>query len=190
MYALSLYEPWATLVMLGEKEFETRSFSVKHRGPLLIQSSKRTDDLKEIFRQSRNAYREVLTAHGLTSPADFHLGHALGIVDIVDCLPTDQVRDYISTNERAFGNYAPKRFAWKLDHIRRFETPIPMKGMQGLFVVEADYLPAIRDEMIIWHELHGEGVKECGECHHVAAAGKDILHAKECSKAEKEGAQS
>lgn len=188
MYGLTLYEPWGMLIMLGEKEYETRSFSVKHRGPLLIHTSKRADDLKEIYREHSNAYRDVLVPLGFTSPNDFTLGAALGIVDVVDCLPTDQVRDYISKRELGFGNYAPKRFAWKLANPRRFETPIPMKGMQGLFVVDPLLLPAVREQMIIWHEMYGEGVKECEECHHVAAARKDIVHDKECSKAQ-EGVQ-
>lgn len=185
MHGLTLYEPWGSLIMLGEKEFETRSFSIKHRGPLLIHASKRSDDLKEILR-GRNLYCDVLSAHGFTSASDFTPGAALGIVDMVDCLPSEQVRDTLSSREKSFGNYADKRFAWKLANIRRFEAPIPMKGMQGLYQVDPQYLPAIREQMIIWHEMYGGGVKECPTCHHVAAAGKEIVHTADCPEREPE----
>lgn len=193
MYGLSIYPPWSELIVLDEKRYETRSFSVKHRGPLLIHASKRDMDLKHIL-ATNTIYRRALGHHGFTQLSDFTLGAALGIVDLVDCSPTEMVREALTAEqdeqELAFGNFQPHRFAWRLENVRRFEVPIPMKGMQGLFNVDPLLLPAIREQMIIWHEMHGAGVKECGECHHVAAADKDIVHAKKCSKAEqKETAQ-
>ncbi len=40
MKALSLLQPWATLVVIGVKQIETRSWSTAYRGPLLIHASK------------------------------------------------------------------------------------------------------------------------------------------------------
>jgi len=37
---LSLLQPWATLVVMGIKKIETRSWSTTHRGALLIHASK------------------------------------------------------------------------------------------------------------------------------------------------------
>lgn len=39
MKALTLTQPWATLVALGAKRIETRSWSTKYRGPLLIHAA-------------------------------------------------------------------------------------------------------------------------------------------------------
>jgi hypothetical protein len=36
MKALSLWQPWATLVSIGAKRIETRSWPTKYRGPLAI----------------------------------------------------------------------------------------------------------------------------------------------------------
>lgn len=187
MYAISLYEPWATLVMIGVKQYETRSWSRSHRGPILIHASKRSDDLKQAL--FAGPYRTVLAEAGLTKPEHFALGAALGIVDVTDMIRTEEIRDTLTKQEQTFGNFADKRFAWKLENIRRFEHPIPMKGMQGLFEVDPYFIPMIRDEMIIWHELHGEGVEQCPYCHHVAAAGKGIVHAKDCERVAKETAK-
>jgi len=34
--ALSLWQPWASLMALGVKRIETRSWQTQHRGPLII----------------------------------------------------------------------------------------------------------------------------------------------------------
>jgi hypothetical protein len=40
MKCISLIQPWASLVLLGEKRYETRNWSTAYRGPLLIHASK------------------------------------------------------------------------------------------------------------------------------------------------------
>ncbi|MEJ7626722.1 MAG: ASCH domain-containing protein [Ferruginibacter sp.] len=40
MHVISLLQPWASLVVMGAKTIETRSWSTKHRGPILIHASK------------------------------------------------------------------------------------------------------------------------------------------------------
>lgn len=44
MKALSLHQPWASLVALGVKTIETRSWSTSYRGPLAIHAAKRTPE--------------------------------------------------------------------------------------------------------------------------------------------------
>ncbi len=41
--ALSMWQPWASLVGTGAKSYETRSWSTNYRGPLLICSAKKKD---------------------------------------------------------------------------------------------------------------------------------------------------
>ena len=64
MKALSIKQPWASLIASGEKTIETRTWPTSHRGPLLIVSSK--------------------------SPPIEPAGVALAIVDVVDCRPMVQ----------------------------------------------------------------------------------------------------
>lgn len=40
MKAISIKEPWASLILSGEKTIETRKWATKYRGPLLICVSK------------------------------------------------------------------------------------------------------------------------------------------------------
>ncbi len=41
MKAISILQPWASLVALGHKKIETRSWNTKYRGELLIHASKK-----------------------------------------------------------------------------------------------------------------------------------------------------
>lgn len=43
MKAITIKQPWATLIALGEKRFETRSWQTKYRGPIAIHAGKTID---------------------------------------------------------------------------------------------------------------------------------------------------
>jgi activating signal cointegrator 1 len=47
--ALSLYQPWASLVALGVKTIETRSWSTSYRGPLAIHAGRHVARMDEAF---------------------------------------------------------------------------------------------------------------------------------------------
>lgn len=50
MKAISIQNPWAGLIILGLKSYETRSWNTKHRGKLAIHSSaKMSADGKEVL---------------------------------------------------------------------------------------------------------------------------------------------
>lgn len=49
MKVITLIQPWATLIALGEKQIETRSWSTKYRGEIAIHAGKKID--KSVFIQ-------------------------------------------------------------------------------------------------------------------------------------------
>jgi hypothetical protein len=42
MKALTVLQPYAQLIAVGAKQYETRSWATKHRGPTAIHAGKRT----------------------------------------------------------------------------------------------------------------------------------------------------
>ena len=60
-----------------------------------------------------------------------HYGAVLGTVEIVDCVPVEDVVDGLTERERALGDYSPGRWAWVLKNPIMFDTPIPARGKQG-----------------------------------------------------------
>lgn len=132
--ALSLWQPWASLIADGYKRFETRSWKTNYRGPLLICAAKRPVNLieadKPVF------YAGLHCSYYLWMPR----GVALCVADLVGCLPVTH-RDVMAvtppaSQEFALGDFSPGRFAWKLENVRKLYPMFPVRGRQGLFNVE------------------------------------------------------
>ncbi len=62
MKAITLWQPWATLVAIGAKRFETRSWSTHYRGPLAIHAAKTSRDIKRY--RGRPKIEEALARAG------------------------------------------------------------------------------------------------------------------------------
>nr|WP_276561890.1 ASCH domain-containing protein [Brevibacillus halotolerans] len=135
--AITIHQPWATLIALGEKEFETRGWRTKYRGELAIHAGKKVD--KDACKQE--PFRSVLAKYGLTAD-DLPTGAIVATCLITECL---QVKAHsgvyalagdsnhrIEGNEYAFGWYELGRFAWKLTNVKQIER-ISVRGKQGLW---------------------------------------------------------
>jgi len=138
MKAITLWQPWATLVAIGAKRLETRSWSTDFRGPLVIHAAKKRDaDLNEMcvsnprFAYTLKDFRDSRGHFG------FPLGCALCVVDLIDVIPLGSLAaPLFSRQERAFGDFSAGRYAWKLDDVRPFPEPIPWRGAQGLWTYD------------------------------------------------------
>lgn len=124
--AISLWDPWGSLIADAKKRKETRSWSTDYRGLLAIHVAKRWQyDQREFARQYCPQYVE--------NPP---LGCIVALVKLVGVQKTERVRWTISDEERAFGDYSDGRWAWSLELVRKLDAPYPVKGARGLFDVE------------------------------------------------------
>lgn len=135
MKAISLWQPWATLVAVGEKSMETRSWSTRYRGPLLICSSKKKLSTFTIL---------PFLVRGGIGLSDLLYGHALALVDLTHIFKTEEVFADLSVTEKYFGDFSPGRYAWQLENLRRLEEPFPVKGKQGLFTLPGPFPSILR----------------------------------------------
>ncbi len=143
MKCISLWQPWASLIMTGAKTYETRSWPTRYRGPLIICAAKaRNPKIKAFIQDYQEELLPILSGtlkpkqHSLekVSLDNLPLGAALGVVDLMDCITTNSchlIRAVLP--EWNWGDYGPDRYAWVLTNVRQFKEPIPMKGAQGLF---------------------------------------------------------
>lgn len=131
MKALTLTEPWATLVMLGAKRYETRSWNTNYRGQLIIHAAKGFPGwARELINE--DPFKTALEGFGIYKP--FNLGHILGSVDLVETYPTEDFADWNRDSwEMAFGDYRPGRWAWMLSNPIWLPEPVPCKGALGLW---------------------------------------------------------
>ncbi len=106
--AISLHQPWASMIQQGSKTIETRTWYTYHRGDLLICSTLNPDIV------------------------GFKCGYALCIVNLKNCRPM------ILTDEAgARVKWRPDLFAWVLSEIREIE-PFSVRGYQGIYDVEIE----------------------------------------------------
>lgn len=129
MKALTLTQPWASLVALGVKSVETRSWSTAYRGPLAIHAAKGWP------REAQEAYDDWHTCTNL--PSVPVLGAVVAIARLVDVRPAEVVAIEISEEERDAGYYAAGRFAWILRDVIPLRNPIPVRGALSLWEWDA-----------------------------------------------------
>ena len=139
MKAISLWEPWASLIRVGAKKQETRSWYTAYRGPLLICAAKGglgNGELEMLINQPvfQKALQPLCPGKIITTDMFFH-GKAVAIVELTNCKTTDIMSNQDVGADAPFGNFAPGRFAWKLENLQAIE-PFPIKGKQGLFNYE------------------------------------------------------
>jgi hypothetical protein len=136
MKALSLTQPWATLVVTGEKEIETRSWRTNHHGIIAIHASKGFP----AWARGESHYppfREAIRRHGYDSAPDLPLGAIVGVVTLMGCVKTEALRERLTGKEKLFGDYSDGRFGWYLSDPARVE-PIPCRGALGLWEIPAE----------------------------------------------------
>lgn len=130
--AATLWDPWGTLVALGEKLYETRSWDTRHRGPLAIHVAGRWGG-DQVSVAMSEPFQTVLGKHGLRWNGRFPLGCVVAVVDLTAVYRTEDIRASLSAQELAFGFYDDGRFAWKLENVRRLAEPVPATGTQRLW---------------------------------------------------------
>lgn len=132
--ALSLTQPWATLMVTGAKRVETRSWRTPYRGLLGIHAAKGFPRwaVELCFEEP---FRSALVAAGIETPGDLPRGALIGWVCLADCVPTTGLELVgISEREVAFGDYSPGRFGWLTTSCGSFD-PIPMRGALSIWSV-------------------------------------------------------
>ena len=117
MKAWTLREPWASLVVLGEKKWETRSRpNYKLVGKrVAIHASKKFDKalLDEDSGIFKNDFFNTSLAKYDIDPDMFDLGSVIGFVPVMSCLPGDD-QELPPRPTGAFGDWADGRYCFQL----------------------------------------------------------------------------
>ena len=132
MKALTIWQPYASLIAKHLKHYETRPFKTNYRGPLLIHSGARS--MRWILNNSDERALDVaIEAFGMEAILDLPRGSTICVVDLVDCI--EMTPEFIakqSPTELAVGDWKPGRYAWKLENPREVEH-VKLSGSQGLW---------------------------------------------------------
>jgi len=128
--AITLHQPWASLIAAGKKHYETRSWATYYRGPIAIHAGKKL--------HKDESLTSLLEVDLKLFDSNIPLGAIVAIADLTDCILMDQ--EFIlkqSSFEQYLGLWEIGRYAWKLENVRAIE-PIPATGKQGLWKFSSD----------------------------------------------------
>lgn len=151
MKAITLWQPWASLLACGAKKYETRSWATNYRGPIGIHAAKKTFDTDPYFDRELYVFADAL---GLTDIYSFDTlphGCIIAVTKLAGChkmvlhggrglsstspgwLETDAGVYEPTDQELLFGDWTPGRYAWEFKDMTMLPKPIPAKGKQGLW---------------------------------------------------------
>ena len=122
MKALTIKEPWASLIIEEYKKYEFRSWKTKYRGKILIHAgcSVEKDMMKRFSDYNINV----------------NPGYIIGHATIVDCILVDEEfnKKLRNIDPVVYGrSNHTETYAWKLENVVKYEKPIPCKGKLGLW---------------------------------------------------------
>lgn len=122
MKAITIRQPWASLIASGYKKYEFRSWPTKYRGPIYIHAGSGVD--KEYLSRFDNL--------NLLYPKSSIIASA----DLEDCILMDKdfVKQLHKENMQVYGfDYKEGYYAWKLTNIKPIDNQSDIKGQLGLW---------------------------------------------------------
>lgn len=136
MKVISIWQPFASLIVKGYKVFETRGWAApasvigQHIGiasTKTIVPGQRAHCADEVF---KGFYESLNLPSFEQLPRGYLLGTAR--LDSVE-LMTEEFIEEVSAEEQAYGWWSVGNYAWRLTDPVEFPHPIPIKGAQGLY---------------------------------------------------------
>lgn len=132
MKALSIKEPFASLVSVGIKKIETRSWKTNYRGEIYIHAS-----LSKTNSSDKNRFDKLVSL--LPENYELKYGNIICKCNLKDCVYMSE--DYVlemqnNTIEYLCGRYEVGRYAWILEDIEILAKPILAKGKLGIWNFE------------------------------------------------------
>ena len=120
MKCLSISQPFADLIVSGEKIIELRNWNTNFRGEFLIHAPLkiRNDDVKRLKINKK-----------------FVTGAIIGKAEIYDVKKYHSVTEFRKDSKFHFAskNFQNRKYGFLIKNARLLKIPIPYKGMLGIF---------------------------------------------------------
>jgi hypothetical protein len=136
MKALTIRQPFASLIAIGAKPIEYRTWATRHRGPMVISVSSAWKGADREFAATRKVTRQFRKA-GL-SPEALPLACIIAVVTLADCVESKKY---------------PGEYEWRLKDIQRLERVVPTPGKLGLWTLS----PALESQVLAALKVRGSG---------------------------------
>lgn len=143
--ALTIKQPWASLIAAGEKRVENRSWTTRYRGPVAIHAGKGIDRgagamVGTLMSINSHPDHDVQRVAAMVAAPSIVAGEFVGVVDLVDVVAIEDLPVYAATNglaDAAWKPWAVGPWCWILRPVaadRRLLLPVgPVTGKLGLW---------------------------------------------------------
>ncbi len=139
MKVVSLLQPHATLVAIGAKLIDTRSWNTDYRGELLIHASKKMSTAQKQLTHSKPFWNK------LKHLGELPLGKIIGKVDLYETVTTEFCKQMAAAkikgvnwkDELVFGDYSAGRYGWLFKDPVSFTHHMEIDGALRLWNLNA-----------------------------------------------------
>lgn len=146
---ISMWQPFASLMFTWDRErgefakaFETRGFRLPDRlinERVAIQATAKFPAAKHISKALNDLCYDLF---GCGYNYSLPFGAIIGVVRFGAPVPTGELAPFQCETELAAGDWAPGRWAWPVMEAEALAQPVPAKGKQGWWSIEAERLAA------------------------------------------------
>lgn len=130
--AITITQPWATLIAIGAKKIETRLWHTRYRGPIAIHAAKNFPSWARQLCTSE-PFASALQKWGMVTEIALPIGCIVALADLDRCEHIVLNSDLPPDPELSFGDYTVGRWAWHLTNVRPLKVPIAANGTLGLW---------------------------------------------------------
>ncbi|XP_013776774.1 activating signal cointegrator 1-like [Limulus polyphemus] len=127
---LSMHQPWASLLIMGIKKHEGRTWYTPYRGRLWIHSASKVPSHQEIT-ETEQIYRILECDDFIKFPEQYPTGCLLGCVDLTECLPQEQYREQYPDGESG------SPYVFICENPQELLVKFPMKGKHKIFQLDS-----------------------------------------------------
>ena len=158
MHAITIPQPYASLVVVGAKRFLTLDWKTDYRGPVALHAGNHElpffDDI-DIRKALCRAFEDsspISSIYGYMN--ELLRGEVIATAELLECrritgvsgplgdrraiVLENSVGDWISEDEFLLGNWVPGLYAWEFSNVKRLPRPAPAAGAAGLWVWSFD----------------------------------------------------
>jgi len=132
-----MIQPWASLFLFNEAQYETRTWKTKYRGPLAIHTSKKIDSNV----CNNKAIQYLLSKHEVNR-SNLPTGKIIGVCNLINCLKVIEDNQesavledgrIVSGNDYFLGDFRVGNYIWEVSNKEMLIDFIPAKGKLGLW---------------------------------------------------------
>ena len=136
---LSMWQPWASLLVFGFKRFEGRQWDTNYRGPLWVHAGSRQPDPSEV-RKVENQYRKLYEGQKMPPfPTSYPTGCVIGLVDLQDVISQQMYTEFVP---KEFTGESTEDWLFVIRNPRRLMVNIKCMGNKNIFSLDPAVITA------------------------------------------------